>query len=84
MLWNKICSIFAYIKGSNMKRYLKNGKIYKILTGNTKTVQVSVSAVSTVFDRHLATQVYSKIDSSREFSVEKDGKKYIVRQLQTM
>lgn len=67
-----------------MKRYLKNGKIYKILTGNTKTVQVSVSAVSIVFDRNLATQVYSKIDSSREFSVEKDGKKYIVRQLQTM
>lgn len=84
MLWNKICSIFVYIKDSNMKRYLKNGKIYKILTGNTKTVQVSVSAVSIVFDRNLATQVYSKIDSSREFSVEKDGKKYIVRQLQTM
>lgn len=67
-----------------MKKYFKNGKIYKILTGNTKTVQVSVSAVSIVFDRNLSTQVYSKIDISREFSVEKDGKKYTVRQLQTM
>jgi hypothetical protein len=67
-----------------MKKYLKNGKIYKILTGNTKTVQVSVSAVSIVFDRNLSTQVYSKIDILREFSVEKDGKKYTVRQLQTI
>lgn len=84
MLWNRICIIFVWIKNSKMKKYFKNGKIYKILTGNTKTVQVSVSAVSIVFDRNLSTQVYSKIDISREFSVEKDGKKYTVRQLQTM
>jgi hypothetical protein len=84
MLWNKICSIFVYIKLSLMKKTFKNGKIYKILTGNTKTVQVSSSAVNIVFDRNLSAQVYSKLDNSKEFSVEKDGKRYIVRQLQTM
>ena len=45
MFWNKICSIFVYIKLSFMKKVFKNGKIYKILTGNTKTAQVSGSAV---------------------------------------
>ena len=67
-----------------MKKILKSGKIYKILTGNTKTVQVSGSAVNIVFDKHLSSQVYSKLDTAKEFSVEKDGKKYTVRQLQTM
>lgn len=84
MLWNKICNIFVYIKLSFMKKVFKNGKIYKILTGNTKTAQVSGSAVNIVFDRNLSSQVYSKLDSFKEFSVEKDGKKHIVRQLQTM
>jgi hypothetical protein len=67
-----------------MRATIKNNKVIKILTGNTKTVQVSSSAVNIVFDRNLSAQVYSKLDTSKEFSVEKDGKKYIVRQLQTM
>lgn len=81
---NKIYIIFVALNFSFMKKIFKNGKFYKILTGNTKTVQVSGSAVNIVFDKNLSSQVYSKLDNSKEFSVEKDGKKYIVRQLQTM
>ena len=84
MFWNKICSIFAELNLSIMKKIFKNGNIYRIITGKTKTAQVSGSAIDIVFDRNLSSQVYSKIDNYKEFSIEKSGKKYTVRQLQTM
>jgi hypothetical protein len=66
-----------------MIKYFKNGKFYRIITGHTKTVQVSGSAVNIVFDKELSSKVYDNLDTYKEFSVEKNGKKYIIKQLET-
>lgn len=67
-----------------MKKNFKNTGLYRVLTGDTKTAQVSKSAVNVVFDRDLSAQIYSKMDNSKEFTIQKGDKKYTVRQLQTI
>lgn len=74
-------------KNTIFGRYINNFKntgLYRVLTGDTKTAQVSKSAVNIVFDRELSSQIYSKIDSSKEFTIQKGNKRYTVRQLQTL
>ena len=67
-----------------MKRSFKNSKLYKILTGDTKTDQVSGSAVKIVFNKYLSSQVYEKIDLDTDFTItSKEGKTFRVKQLQT-
>ena len=62
----------------------KNSKLYKILTGDTKTTQVSGSAVKIVFNKELSSKVYDKIDREAEFTVQsKEGKTFRIKQLQT-
>ena len=62
----------------------RNTKLYKILTGNTKTDQVSGSAVEIVFNRELSSQIYNMIDREREFTItSKEGKQFKIKQLQT-
>lgn len=68
----------------SMIKYFKNSKFYRIITGHTKTSQVSGSAVNIVFDKELSSKVYDKLDTNKVFSVEKNGKKYIIRQLETI
>jgi hypothetical protein len=63
-----------------MMTQLRN-KLYKILTGDTKTNQVSGPALDIVFDRDLSLQLYDKLDLDKEFFIEKDGKKYKIKQL---
>jgi hypothetical protein len=67
-----------------MKNSFRNSKLYKILTGDTKTTQVSGSAVEIVFNKDLSSKVYDLIDSRKEFTVtSKEGKTFKVKQLQT-
>jgi hypothetical protein len=57
-------------------------KFWKIITGDTKTKQVSGSSVRIANSKDLSTKLYSKIDNSDNFKISsKDGKTYSVRQL---
>lgn len=67
-----------------MKFSFKNTKLYKILTGDTKTPQVSGPAVEVAFNSDLSAMIYDRIDRSAEFTVQsKDGKTFRIRQIQT-
>jgi hypothetical protein len=57
-------------------------KFWKIITGDTKTRQVSGASVRIANSKDLSTKLYSKIDKSDNFKISsKDGKIYSVRQL---
>jgi hypothetical protein len=61
---------------------IKDTSIFKILTGRTRTKQVSGVSKNIVSSKDLSKQLYSQIDRSKSFTVEsKNGKKYKVRQL---
>ena len=66
-----------------MKINFRNSKFYKILTGDTKTTQVSGSAVKIVFNRDLSSKIYDQIDIKKEFTVKSDNTIFRVKQLQT-
>jgi len=80
LLYNIIKNLYI----CNMKANFRNSKWYKILTGDTKTTQVSGSAVEIVFNKDLSSKVYDLIDKSKEFTItSKEGKTFKVKQLQT-
>jgi len=57
-------------------------KFWKVITGDTRTRQVSGASVKITRSKDLSTKLYSKIDESDNFKISsKGGKTYTVRQL---
>jgi hypothetical protein len=57
-------------------------KIWKIITGDTKTRQVSGVSVRITGSKDLSAKLYKSIDRSDNFKISsKDGKTYTIKQL---
>lgn len=77
LLWNRICYNFDI-----MKNKVNKSGWYKVIFGETKTRQVSGVSYRIVNSKELSEKIYSKIDSSDNFTVTgNDGKTYKIKQL---
>jgi len=62
----------------------RNTKLYKILSGDTKTEQISGSASKIVFNGYLSSQLYDQVDTKSVFTIKSlDGKTFTIKHLKT-